>query len=171
MDCSNWHDNPFMWHPMPLTLVKPLWTCLCTTRWKYQLAGECIGYYRKWINQSFPLAANTDLVRLLQHRTNFIKRLEPHCETADIADGNITSEKLSSTLLEYLKPKVISSPNLSTHSGDVVYAGQTLNLMVEADGRNLSYQWQRNGDEIQGETNATLIISDVIPVSTTVSIQ
>ena len=43
-------------------------------------------------------------------------------ETEDIADGNITSEKLSSTLLEYLKPKVISSPNLSTHSGDVVYA-------------------------------------------------
>ena len=36
-------------------------------------------------------------------------------------------------------------------------------MSVEADGRNLSYQWQKNGDEIQGEINATLIISDINP--------
>ena len=81
-------------------------------------------------------------------------------ETSDIADGNITSEKLSSTLLEYLKPKLISSPSLPTESGGIIYRGQSLTLSVEAEGRNLSYQWQKNGIDLSNETNLTLLIAE-----------
>jgi formylglycine-generating enzyme required for sulfatase activity len=81
-------------------------------------------------------------------------------ETEDIADGNITSEKLSSTLLEYLKPKLISSPSLPTESGGIIYSGQSLTLSVEVEGRNLSYQWQKNGVDLPGEINETLQIAD-----------
>ncbi len=81
-------------------------------------------------------------------------------ETSDIADGNITSEKLSSTLLEYLKPKLISSPSLPTESEGIIYSGQSLTLSVEVEGRNLSYQWQKNGVDLNGETNAIIQIAE-----------
>jgi formylglycine-generating enzyme required for sulfatase activity len=81
-------------------------------------------------------------------------------ESNDIADGNITKEKLSSTLLEYLKPKLISSPSLPTESGGVLYRGQSLILSVEVEGRNLSYQWQKNGVDLTDEINETLHIAE-----------
>lgn len=84
-------------------------------------------------------------------------------ESNDIADGNITKEKLSSTLLEYLKPKLISSPSLPTESGGVLYRGQSLILSVEAEGRNLSYQWQKNGVDLSAGTSATYTITQADP--------
>jgi formylglycine-generating enzyme required for sulfatase activity len=81
-------------------------------------------------------------------------------ETNDIADANITKEKLSPTLLEYLKPKLISSPSLPTESGGIIYSGQSLILSVEVEGRNLSYQWQKNGVDLSNETNSTFQIAE-----------
>jgi len=81
-------------------------------------------------------------------------------ETSDIADGNITKEKLSSTLLEYLKPKLISSPSLPTESGGIIYSGQSLSLSVGVEGWNLSYQWQKNGVDLSNETNPTFQIAE-----------
>jgi len=105
-------------------------------------------------------ASDTGLVTTASMDPVLLNDLNRTRETNDIADGNITSEKLSSTLLEYLKPKLISSPSLPTESGGIIYSGQSLTLSVEVEGRNLSYQWQKNGVDLPGEINETLQIAD-----------
>jgi hypothetical protein len=41
-------------------------------------------------------------------------------------------------------------------SAITVYPGKTFSLTLTATGTNLSYQWQKNGTNIQGETNSSL---------------
>ena len=58
-------------------------------------------------------------------------------------------------LVRYFIPEISSNPaSVSILQG----AGTTLS--VQANGKFLTYQWQRNGVNLAGETNASLVLSD-----------
>ena len=75
-----------------------------------------------------------------------------------LADLNrtITHAHLSEQILKYLRPEITHHPQSVT-----AYANKSLTLSVTAEGKYLRYQWKRNGQDIPGETNATLVISEV----------
>ena len=75
---------------------------------------------------------------------------------AGIAPGEITANQLSEQVLKYFKPELIQSPQAPAN----VYTGQQITLGAQAQGKHLTYQWQRDGQSIPGATNAQFIITD-----------
>jgi len=74
---------------------------------------------------------------------------------AEVPDGSVTTAKLDSTILKYLKPEITSEPQAQT-----VYGETNATFSVTAEGKYLTYQWKKDGLNLTGETNATLTISD-----------
>ena len=74
---------------------------------------------------------------------------------AEVADGSVTTAKLDSTILKYLKPEITSQPQ-----AQAVYADTNATFSVTAEGKYLTYQWKKDGVDLTGETNATLNITD-----------
>ena len=74
---------------------------------------------------------------------------------AEVADGSVTTAKLNSTILKYLKPEITSEPQALA-----VYADSNASFSVTAEGKYLAYQWKKDGVDLTGETNATLNITD-----------
>jgi len=74
---------------------------------------------------------------------------------AEVADGSVTTAKLDSTILKYLKPEITSQPQEQT-----VYEDTNVSYSVTAEGKYLTYQWKKDGVDLTGETNATLNITD-----------
>jgi N-acetylneuraminic acid mutarotase len=72
-----------------------------------------------------------------------------------MADGAITTNKLNEQILKYLKPEITAQPQAQT-----VYADSNASFSVSAEGKYLTYQWKKDGVDLAGETNATLIITD-----------
>ena len=83
----------------------------------------------------------------------------PYAMSADIGPGTITSTQLNEQILKYLRPEVVRSPKLPQNR-EQVYTGQSVTLSADADGKYLTYQWLRNGQEISGATNKEFTISD-----------
>ena len=84
--------------------------------------------------------------------------------TDDISDGNITLNKLSSTLIEFLKPSV-SNLQFPTGFGGILFEGQTIVLTAVAEGRNLTYQWQKDGVGLAQQTGPNLKIENANPTN------
>ncbi|MDC1309875.1 immunoglobulin domain-containing protein, partial [Opitutales bacterium] len=74
---------------------------------------------------------------------------------AEVADGSVTTAKLDSTILKYLKPEITAQPQVQT-----VYTDSNATFSVTAEGKYLAYQWKKDGVDLTGETNATLTITD-----------
>jgi N-acetylneuraminic acid mutarotase len=72
-----------------------------------------------------------------------------------MADGAITTNKLNEQILKYLKPEITAQPQAQT-----VYADSNASFSVSAEGKYLTYQWKKDGEDLAGETNATLNITD-----------
>lgn len=54
------------------------------------------------------------------------------------------------------------APEIQTQPVDAFpHPGQSATFSIAARGRNLSYQWQRNGVDIAGETSTTLVVTNV----------
>ena len=75
---------------------------------------------------------------------------------SNLTTGSVSSEFLDPNLTRYFLPEIISSP-----SSISVLQGTSASLSAEADGRFISYQWQRNGELIEGATEATLSLQDL----------
>jgi len=76
---------------------------------------------------------------------------------AGVADGSISSAKLESTILTYLKPEVSGPPKAVRSLADF---RKKITLESGATGKYLTYQWKKNGSALPGETNANLVISE-----------
>jgi len=85
--------------------------------------------------------------------------------TEKVADGAITTEKLAAdaitlaklaSLASYLSPAIKTQPG-----GAIGYLGESVNFTVEGEGRNLSYQWKKDGVPIPGATAPTLSLTDL----------
>jgi formylglycine-generating enzyme required for sulfatase activity len=75
----------------------------------------------------------------------------------DIAANTITTSQLNESILKYLRPEITTSPQ----APGLVFGGQSVTLASQAEGKYLTYQWNRNGQPIAGATGATLVITDV----------
>ena len=85
--------------------------------------------------------------------------------TSKMADGSVTSSKIASktigkdqisdSILKYLKPNITEQPQVQS-----VYADINAFYSVTAEGKYLTYQWKKDGVDLIGEINATLIITD-----------
>ena len=74
---------------------------------------------------------------------------------AEVADGSVTTAKLDSTILKYLKPEITTQPQNQN-----IFADTNVSLSITAEGKYLSYQWKKDDLDLTGETNATLNITD-----------
>ena len=74
---------------------------------------------------------------------------------SEYADGSVTTAKLDSTILKYLKPEITLQPQALA-----VNADSNASFSVIAEGKYLTYQWKKDGVDLVGETNNTLFITD-----------
>ena len=65
-----------------------------------------------------------------------------------IQSSSITTAQLNEQILKYLKPEITVSPQ----APGLIFSGQSMNLTSQAQGKYLTYQWQRNGQPIAGAT-------------------
>ncbi|MDC3335965.1 SUMF1/EgtB/PvdO family nonheme iron enzyme [Opitutales bacterium] len=74
-----------------------------------------------------------------------------------IQSSSITTAQLNEQILKYLKPEITVSPQ----APGLIFSGQSMNLTSQAQGKYLTFQWQRNGQPIAGATQASFNIADV----------
>ena len=69
-------------------------------------------------------------------------------------EASVTASKMHPDLIKYFLPEISSHP-----VGVSVLPGTGATLSSEATGKFLTYQWQRNGVDLSGKTNATLVFT------------
>ncbi|MEC8778302.1 MAG: immunoglobulin domain-containing protein, partial [Verrucomicrobiota bacterium] len=74
-----------------------------------------------------------------------------------IQPSSITTAQLNEQILKYLKPEITLAPE----APGLIFNGQTVTLLSQAEGKFLTYQWQRNGQPIAGATGKSFSISEV----------
>ena len=74
-----------------------------------------------------------------------------------IQSSSITTAQLNEQILKYLKPEITLQPQ----APGLIFSGQSMNLSSQAQGKYLTYQWQRNGQPIAGATGPSFSIADV----------
>ena len=74
-----------------------------------------------------------------------------------IQSSPITTAQLNEQILKYLKPEITYSPQ----APGLIFGGQTVTLLSQAEGKYLSYQWHKNGQPIAGATGDRYVIEDI----------
>jgi hypothetical protein len=74
---------------------------------------------------------------------------------SSIADGSVSKAKMDPNLVRYFVPEISTNPSAVS-----IIQGTGTTLSVQADGKFLSYQWQKNGANLAGQTNPSLILSN-----------
>ena len=74
---------------------------------------------------------------------------------ASIADGSVSKAKMDPNLVRYFAPEISTNPSAVS-----IIQGTGTTLSVQADGKFLSYQWQKNGANLAGQTNPSLVLSN-----------
>ena len=77
--------------------------------------------------------------------------------SSNIAANTITTAQLNEQILKYLKPEITLQPQIP----GLIFGGQSMNLTSQAQGKYLTYQWQRNGQPIAGATGPSFSIAEV----------
>ena len=76
---------------------------------------------------------------------------------SNMAQNTITTAQLNEQILKYLKPEITLHPQ----APGLIFSGQSMSLTSQAQGKYLTYQWQRNGQPIAGATGPSFNIADV----------
>ena len=74
---------------------------------------------------------------------------------ASIADGSVSKAKMDPNLVRYFVPEISTNPSAVS-----IIQGTGTTLSVQADGKFLSYQWQKNGVDITGQNTSSLSLSN-----------
>jgi hypothetical protein len=75
---------------------------------------------------------------------------------ASVASGSVTAANMHPDLVKYFLPEISNHP-----AGVSILQGTGTTLSSAATGKFLTYQWQKNGVDLSGETNATLVLTSV----------
>ena len=73
---------------------------------------------------------------------------------SSITDGSISKAKMDPNLVRYFVPEISTSPAAVS-----IIQGTDTTLSVQAEGRFLSYQWQKNGVNISGQNTPSLFLN------------
>ena len=107
-----------------------------------------------------PASVLTDLNRTVTKSmlgSDVLADLNRTVTSSEIAVNTITTAQLNEQILKYLKPEITVSPQ----APGLIFSGQSMNLTSQAQGKYLTYQWQRNGQPIAGATGPSFSIADV----------
>jgi hypothetical protein len=74
---------------------------------------------------------------------------------SSISDGSVSTAKMDPNLVRYFIPEISANPVAVS-----IIQGTDTTLSVQADGKFLSYQWQKNGANLAGQTNPSLVLSN-----------
>ena len=74
---------------------------------------------------------------------------------ASIADGSVSKAKMDPNLVRYFVPEISTNPSAVS-----IIQGTGTTLSVQAEGKFLSYQWQKNGVNISGQNTSSLSLSN-----------
>jgi hypothetical protein len=77
-------------------------------------------------------------------------------EVQNSLSGTIPNDRLSTDVNNALKPLIAKQPSTVAAVG-----GSSTLLSVDATGVNNSYQWKKNGEDLEGATSRTLSITDL----------
>ena len=77
--------------------------------------------------------------------------------SSEIASNTITTAQLNEQILKYLKPELTLAPQ----APGLIFNGQTITLNSRAEGKYLTYQWNKNGQPIAGATQKRYVIQEV----------
>ena len=75
---------------------------------------------------------------------------------ASLSSASVTAANIHPDLVKYFLPEISNHP-----AGVSILQGTGTTLSSAATGKFLTYQWQKNGVDLSGETNATLVLTDV----------
>ena len=118
---------------------------------KLQITSDMLGCGPNWMQNQTCFRPDV-LSDLNPYRT------QPSSITAnEMAQNTITTAQLNEQILKYLKPEITLSPQ----APGLIFGGQTVTLLSQAEGKFLTYQWQRNGQPIAGATGKSFSISEV----------
>ena len=74
---------------------------------------------------------------------------------SSITDGSVSKAKMDPNLIRYFVPEISTNPSAVS-----IIQGTGTTLSVQADGKFLSYQWQKNGVDITGQNTSSLSLSN-----------
>lgn len=74
---------------------------------------------------------------------------------ASITDGSVSKAKMDPNLIRYFVPEISTNPSAVS-----IIQGTGTILSVQAEGKFLSYQWQKNGVDITGQNTSSLSLSN-----------
>lgn len=74
---------------------------------------------------------------------------------ASLSSASVTAANIHPDLVKYFLPEIANHP-----AGVSILQGAGTTLSSGATGKFLTYQWQRNGVNLSGETNGTLVLTD-----------
>ncbi len=75
---------------------------------------------------------------------------------ASLSSASVTAANIHPDLVKYFLPEISNHPSTTS-----VLKGTGATLSSSASGKFLTYQWQKDGIDLLGETNATLVLTDV----------
>jgi hypothetical protein len=73
---------------------------------------------------------------------------------ASLSSASVTAANIHPDLVKYFLPEISNHP-----AGVSILQGTGTTLSSTATGKFLTYQWQKNGVDLSGETNATLVLT------------
>ena len=76
---------------------------------------------------------------------------------SQMVNNTITTAQLNEQILKYLKPEITHTPQ----APGLIFGGQTVTLLSQAEGKYLNYQWYKNGQPIAGATGDRYVIDDI----------
>ena len=74
---------------------------------------------------------------------------------SSISNGSVSTAKMDPNLVRYFIPEISANPSAVS-----IIQGTGTTLAVQATGKFLSYQWQKNGANLAGQTNPSLVLSN-----------
>jgi formylglycine-generating enzyme required for sulfatase activity len=126
-----------------------------------KLSADILADLNKTITRAMlPASVLTDLNRTVTKSmlgSDVLADLNRTVTPQMIQSSSITTAQLNEQILKYLKPEITLAPQ----APGLIFGGQSLNLTSQAQGKYLTYQWQRNGQPIAGATGPSFSIADV----------
>ena len=78
---------------------------------------------------------------------------------ASITDGSISTAKMDPNLVRYFVPEISLDPSAVS-----IIQGTDTTLSVQAEGKFLTYQWQKNGVNLVGKTTSSLNLNNTTAI-------